>query len=101
MDPAVDSAARVARLQAERDDLRARLSTAGPEERETLKAAIRELDEALAQALLTSDTAAQDLRLRAPRPAPGPLSPEAEQRIQEFYRQLRAGQDQLDADGED
>lgn len=101
MDPAVDSAARVTRLQAERDALRARLSTAGPGEHENLKAAIRELGEALAQALLTSDTAAQELRLRAPRPAPGPLSPEAEQRIQEFYQQLRAEQDQLDADGED
>lgn len=101
MDPAVDSGASVARLQAERDALRARLSTARPQERETLKAAIREQGEALAQALLTSDTAAQDLRLRAPRPAPGPLSPDAEQRIQELYRQLRAEQDQLDADGED
>lgn len=87
MDPAHESAARVARLQAERDVLRARLGIAGPHERETLQRSIREHGEALAQALLTSDTAAQDLRLRAPRPAPGPLSPEAEARIQEFYRQ--------------
>jgi hypothetical protein len=101
MDPAVDSAACLAVLQAERDALCARLSTAGSEEREALKNAIREHGEALAQALLTSDTAAQELRLRAPRPAPGPLSPEAEQRIQEFYQQLRAEQDQFDADGED
>lgn len=100
MDPAHESAARVARLQAERDALCARLSTAGPQERDTLRKSIREHGEALAQALLTSDTAAQDLRLRAPRPAPGPMSPEAEARIQEFYRQLGAEQDQLDAEGE-
>jgi len=34
-DPAHESSARVARLQAERDALHARLSTAGPQERET------------------------------------------------------------------
>lgn len=100
MNPAVDSGARLTQLQAKTTPS-ARLSTAGPQERERPKAAIREHGQALPRAFLTSDTAAQNLQLRAPRPAPGPLSPEAQQRLQAFYQQLRAEQDRLDADGED
>jgi hypothetical protein len=78
----------VERLQRERDALRGRLEAAPAEERDRLRGAIRELGGAVAEVLAASDATAEALRAEAPRPAPGPLSPEAEQRVLDLYRRL-------------
>jgi hypothetical protein len=68
----------VERLMQHRDALRTRLMTAPSEEREQIRTDIRELGRAVADALAAADVTAEALRATAPRPAPGPLSSEAE-----------------------
>ncbi|MGN9796206.1 DUF6300 family protein [Streptomyces sp. OZ13] len=86
----------VERLTHQRDALRARLTTAPPDEREQIRTAIRELGKAVAHALAEADVTAEALRATAPQPAPGPLSPEAEQRIRDLYERLAAEEERRD-----
>ncbi|MFD5424214.1 hypothetical protein [Streptomyces sp. NPDC127084] len=76
----------------QRDTLRARLATAPPEAREQIRAAIQLLWRAAADALADVDITAEALNATAPRPAPGPRSPEAEQGIRDQYERLIAEQ---------
>ncbi len=82
----------VERLMQQRDELRTHLASAAPEEREQIREEIRNLGGAAAEALADADITAEALRMTAPRPAPGPLSPEAEQRIRDLYERLTAEQ---------
>ncbi|MFI9311457.1 DUF6300 family protein [Streptomyces triculaminicus] len=80
-------------LQQQRDALRERLATEPAKDREELRKGIRELGRAIAEALAAADVTAEALRAEAPKPRPGPLSPEAEQEILGLFRQLSAKQE--------
>ncbi|MGW0730834.1 DUF6300 family protein [Streptomyces mirabilis] len=86
------------RLQQERDALRNQLASADSEQRGQLQLRLRELGAAMAEALAAADVTAEALRATAPRPAPGPLSPEAEQRIQDLHERPTSEHDETDAD---
>lgn len=99
-----DGLPNIERLQQQRDALRAQLATAPAEEHEALRRAIRQLGGAIAEALIATDETAQALRAEAPRPAPGPLSPEATREILDLYERLKAEQaqhDRREAEGHD
>ncbi|WP_198549475.1 DUF6300 family protein [Streptomyces kanasensis] len=97
MNPGIpDDLSKVDRLMEKRDALRARLATAPSEERDQIRAEIRDLGRTVADALAEADVTAEALRATAPRPAPGPLSPEAEQRIRDLYQRLIDEQDGSD-----
>ncbi|MDX2705643.1 DUF6300 family protein [Streptomyces sp. PA03-6a] len=84
----------VTRLGKERDLLRAQVEHATPDERSRLQERIRTLSGTLASASDTGFLATSgDPRRTPPRIAPpGPLSPEAEQRIRDTFDRLSAEQ---------